>query len=1055
MKHLLIILFITFIYHAEAQTISNKGKLFHEKYSVKNYLESPQNWAAISDCRGIMYFGNSNGVLQYDGDKWRSIQMTNHAVVRSFAKDNNCNIYVGGSREFGELKADSTGKLYYHSFLNLLPEKIDFEDIWIIHATKNGIYFHSEKAIFRYYNHKIEIIKPNLLFHFYSSCIDDDIYVQEEGIGIVKINKSTKSVLKNTNNFSHTRFHPLSVFYINKLENGKLLFLTNSSGIFLYDGQETKIFKTDIDDYLKTSIVCFGTELINGEIAIGSILKGAAIIDKNGKLNKFINQNTCLNTNAVYSIYNDSRAILWLMQDDGIMKMEYPSPFTYFDKKEGIPGTIEDLTIYNNELIASTHAGAFKVIKAEGIGNVHLFEKADKMIWNFQNLNDKLYASTIKGIWELNNTKELIHSNYYSHCIYIPKEQDSILFLGVNDGLLKIKIDENLDKFEYIKNTNGSISSIIDFNNQIWLGSNDNGVYKIDNQKISIYDTSKGLPPGYNNLVRIANQLYAKTPEGNFLFQPTENKFILDTNYTHCYWAGSYSNNYLLSFNDDSSATYIVNNILDTIENQKNKNWHKYLMQIQANSLSFQNSVLWLSRSDELLRYDGNETFNHKKKYFVNIRKVITNNDSIIFNGEHGNIKDHELKQTINPELNYQNHNLRFEYAALFTKTNEKTLFSFKLEGYDNNWSDWSYESHTNYTSLNEGTYIFKVRAKNRYDGQAEADSYKFTILPPWYRTFSAFSLYFLAFLGFVFSIIKLNNRRLVAAKNRLEKIVIERTQEIRQQKEEIQVQRDHVAHQRDLIIEQKQEITDSINYASRIQSAVIPSKNYVSSILKDYFIFYQPRDIVSGDFYWIGEEDSKIIVIAADCTGHGVPGAFMSMLGVAFLNEIVKKEKVYMPDQILNHLRDKIIQALKQNKEEGSSKDGMDVAAYTFDLKQNKIYFSGANNPLYLISDKQLTEIKGNRMPVAIHAIMEPFECSEITIKKGDALYVFSDGFADQFGGPKGKKYKYKAFKELLLKIHSDSMQKQELLIKEEFTKWKSKHEQVDDVLVIGFKVS
>ncbi len=281
-------------------------------------------------------------------------------------------------------------------------------------------------------------------------------------------------------------------------------------------------------------------------------------------------------------------------------------------------------------------------------------------------------------------------------------------------------------------------------------------------------------------------------------------------------------------------------------------------------------------------------------------------------------------------------------------------------------------------------------------------------------------------------------------------------------QNEEIQAQRDLAAQQRDLISEQKQELTDSIHYAYRIQSAVIPDPEYISSLLTDYFIFYKPRDIVSGDFYWVGKKNEKLIIIAADCTGHGVPGAFMSMMGVAFLNDIINKEDVTSPADILNKLRDNIIKAMQQSGKEGEQRDGMDVAAIAIDPGSNKMEFAGANNPLYFIQNNELiempepnlVEVKGDKMPISLHRKMESFSNHTLKIKKNDIIYIFSDGYADQFGGENGKKFKYKPFRNLLLNISSKPMSEQKKILDETLEKWKGEFDQIDDVLVMGIKI-
>jgi len=256
---------------------------------------------------------------------------------------------------------------------------------------------------------------------------------------------------------------------------------------------------------------------------------------------------------------------------------------------------------------------------------------------------------------------------------------------------------------------------------------------------------------------------------------------------------------------------------------------------------------------------------------------------------------------------------------------------------------------------------------------------------------------------------------------------------------------------QRDQIAYQKKHITDSIEYAKMIQTAILPSMELFSQKL-DHFVLFKPRDIVSGDFYWAEEMDGKYLIVTADCTGHGVPGAFMSMLGISLLNEIIISKEISRPDQVLNNLRDKIIEALRQ--ETGSIvKDGMDMTVCLFDRKTLQLQFSGANNPLYLISDGQLTQLKGDKMPVAIHDIMDPFSLHHLKLKQGDTFYTFSDGFADQFGGPERKKFLAKNFKNLLLSVQDLSMIAQGNRLDEVFTEYRKEVEQIDDVVVIGVK--
>ena len=279
-----------------------------------------------------------------------------------------------------------------------------------------------------------------------------------------------------------------------------------------------------------------------------------------------------------------------------------------------------------------------------------------------------------------------------------------------------------------------------------------------------------------------------------------------------------------------------------------------------------------------------------------------------------------------------------------------------------------------------------------------------------------------------------------------------EKNRTISIQKEEITLQRDLAAAQRDQIAYQKKRITDSIMYARRIQAALLPSLELFSDKL-EHCVLYKPLDIVSGDFYWVSTQGSKQIIIAADCTGHGVPGAFMSMLGVTLLNEIVNGKHIIMPDQIIENVRNGVIKSLNQVADEESLKDGMDMAVTMIDFKRDVLWYSGANSPLYLVRDKELIHYRADKMPASIHYKMHPFTLHQIELKKGDAFYIFSDGYADQFGGPKHKKFMSVKLKETLVSMTDMPMLKQGEKLNEIFEQWKGNNPQVDDITLVGVR--
>jgi serine phosphatase RsbU (regulator of sigma subunit) len=265
----------------------------------------------------------------------------------------------------------------------------------------------------------------------------------------------------------------------------------------------------------------------------------------------------------------------------------------------------------------------------------------------------------------------------------------------------------------------------------------------------------------------------------------------------------------------------------------------------------------------------------------------------------------------------------------------------------------------------------------------------------------------------------------------------------------------EELRRQRDEIARQKKEIIYSFEYASLIQSALLPPENLLNSLLPDNFILYLPKDIISGDFFWITRIRSNILFAAADCTGHGVPGALMSILGISYLNEIMTQKCRLKANRILNQLREKIMKALHQTGEGGESKDGMDIALCIFNPQTLELQYSGANNSLYLIRNNLLEEIKPDKMPIGISGTMEQsFTNHNLQLEQGDIIYIFSDGFADQFGGPLGKKFKYKPFKQLLIDIHKKPLPEQKGNLLSTIQNWKGDLDQVDDILIMGVKI-
>lgn len=412
-------------------------------------------------------------------------------------------------------------------------------------------------------------------------------------------------------------------------------------------------------------------------------------------------------------------------------------------------------------------------------------------------------------------------------------------------------------------------------------------------------------------------------------------------------------------------------------------------------------------------------------------------------------VNDSLMDISKNLELSNGKYSFKFEYSALSLKNSEEVRFKYLLEGRDENWTELAKSRRAEFSNLQDGSYTFKVMAFNS-EGFSEttATEFSFTIKKPFWKTALFWILLSCILIALVVLIIRVRTVSLVKAKDRLEYIVEEKTRELREEKEIVE-------ENNKIIEEQNSEIRDSITYAKRIQDALLPGKELFGKENADMFVFYQPRDIVSGDFYWFGGINGLKIIGAADCTGHGVPGALMSMIGTTLLNKIILERKITNPKDILQELDTEIKQALKQHTED-ATRDGMDICLCCLDTVNNKLIYAGAMRPLLFVRNGELQEFSPTKHAIGgfSYGKVKEFEELIIDTQKNDMFYLFSDGYADQFGGEKGKKLMLKRFKKYLLNVSQLELGKQEENLKRIYNDWKAGFDQVDDVLVIGVRI-
>lgn len=696
-----------------------------------------------------------------------------------------------------------------------------------------------------------------------------------------------------------------------------------------------------------------------------------------------------------------------------------------YEKISGISGKVNQLQVWNGNLLVASSTGLYSVYLNQQkpiVNNTYVF-------FISPSIYDKntIYAGSIESLYSIVN----------SNGLWVAKE--------------------------LIKLNNEKITSVLELSRNSLIVSTGYKVYRVDNVDSSS-PTVKNITVSNATIVspivrKTNSDIVVITPSQIFKYYEQADSIGVYSEYPN---QGNYK-----AFYSSSDRTWL----------RAGQQWVNYPQSVSnariAKYLGLLDRVNYVSYTDsnEVWVVNGYSQI-YKLSPFA-LRDSLANVDLYIKQvvDKHGNSLN-----TNYVKLESDNNALKIKLGAPFYLKERAVEYQYKLVGVMSEWSDWGNTPDKDFPFFPPGNHTLQFRARDAMGNVSVVHEYHFSIKPPFYQTIWFYLLVIAILIAAIAFFIRVRERNLIKEKEILEQKVKERTktieeqknsiekqrdelkimnQEILQQKEEIEAQRDEITSQRDQIVSQNQDIIKSISYARRIQTAVMPSKELANTILKDYFILLKPRDIVSGDFFWMTQKNGKIIVAAADCTGHGVPGAFMSLMGITLLTEIVKNTDDIRPHVILNQLRTNIKRALSQVGKEHEAKDGMDIALSVIDINENKLMFAGAYNPLYLIRNSQLIEYKGDKMPVGVHINeKETFTLHEIPIQKNDCVYMFSDGYVDQFGGNNNRKFMAKNFKELLVTISVKEMQEQKTVLDDTIDQWIGPHDQLDDILVIGIRL-
>jgi len=1031
------------------------GKIF-QTFNQANGLAGGVVRCILEDNMGRLWFGTEGGVSVYDGNKFVTINEQNGLssnVVVCLYKDKSNNIWAGtagdkgGLNRIGLLFQDSLKIRQYTVNSGLSNNSIfalcedNYNRLWI-GTFGGGINILSKDGILvtklpDFPSNHILTISPDST---------NNLWIGTYDRGIVKI-----SVAKDLN--------------LSKIEQVNNTLKISSNTIWTILPAQNEIW--------------FGT-------------------NENGIL-RFMNQKvTSINTsngllkNQVISIFKDREEDIWVSSGDGGICRFLGDRFYQITKKEGLTDeNVYSIAISSKDetWIGTYGGGLFRLTTREGLDIFKNYTVKDGLPDNVINslaldLHDNLWIATPGGIARFDgksfktfNERKNGLINNDVNTIFVDK--DDIVWCGTKKGIsIYDGIGFKNSKEHYLPN--GEVQTIIqDKSSNIWCGTL-GGLAKFSDNKLTTYDEAEGLKQKkiYSLVEDRKGNIWIGTFGGGiykFSINSNEkmaiNQMVSDSLLTS-------PNIYSLIFENDTTLLAGTDKGLNRIildNNFQIKRVFNYSIKDgfsgiknNLNAVAKKGDEIWFGTVKGITAYRPDAD-----KLKVSKPKIQITNIKLFFSEVDWKKEKYDIipwtKLPRNLKLSYKNNHLTFDFVGLLFSDKEEITYQYMLEGVDKNWSPPRKENEAVYPGLLPGEYTFKVVASDRYGNRSnETAEFSFIITPPFWQTAWFYIVCIIIIISSIVAYIKYRERKLRTERDRLERIVKERTTEVVMQKDQIEYQRDEIQKQHNIVIEQKKDIMDSIQYAKRIQTAAIPSEEIVLKELKDLFILYKPRDVVSGDFYWFGIEDEKIIMVAADCTGHGVPGAFTSMLGISMLNDIIGQESTTSPEIILNELRKNIIRSLKQSQD-GESKDGMDIAILTIDKKNNILDFAGAMNPLFIIREASLNsitetfmeegkfrlyELKGDKMPAAIHIKMDPFKKTSVDIKPDDKFYMFSDGYEDQFGGPKQQKFMRKNVKKLFLQIHQLPMDEQKKILENTIEEWKGDLPQIDDILIIGFSI-
>ncbi|WEK18726.1 MAG: triple tyrosine motif-containing protein [Candidatus Pedobacter colombiensis] len=760
LKYFLLYLVLYLPFYVIADNVKSIGVPYVQNYPKSVYLSGNQNWSIAKDKYGIMYFGNAQGLLSFDGKYWQQYKMPNRQIVRSVATDTAGIIYTGSFGEFGYW-SNKNKHLTYTSLISLIPKQHSIKDeIWKIYTTGKKVIFQSFSAIYIYENKKINVVTAQRSLLFLHK-VDQKFYVEVIGNGLFELVGTKLIALKN----SSTIF-PKDVLSILPFKNGSLLIGTSKQGLFVYNGDHFSPLSTAANDFLKTYQLNNGTRILDRYFAFGTILNGLIIIDESGNIVQRINKSSGLQNNTVLSLYADQDQNLWAGLDNGIDRIELNSPLYFYFDKTGQFGTVYSSLIYKNNIYLGTNQGLFYSPWTSGTGNLFnsfdfkLIPNSQGQVWDLTVIDDQLFCGHNDGTFKVTGNKlENISTIKGGWTIKKLSANPDYLIQGTYNGLVLFKKDATGQWKFYHKIENfGEPSRYVeqDAKGELWVSHAYKGIYKLslsaDLKKVTSiksYDAKNGLPSNYNiNVFQLQNRLIFSSDEGFLTYDEISDHF---TKYTTLNKElGSFANSNKI-INAGEKKYWFINHgkmglihLLEPGKVQVDSSTFSILdgrmVQYYENISKISDKIYLMSMDDGFVIYNASDNVldsaANTRLPAVLIRKTEDITDTFHTISEFGN-SDTEI------EIPFGRNNIRISFALPYYKQT-KVKFQYYLDGYSRQWSDWSTASQKDFTNLGRGTYIFKVRAMTSEGAMSKVTQFEFTILPPFYASNWAIAIYFI-----------------------------------------------------------------------------------------------------------------------------------------------------------------------------------------------------------------------------------------------------------------------------------------------------------------------